>query len=253
MRKVIMKIITNWLSNIMAKYAILKGNNFAGLPGGSTELPIKFMNMILEDIKEHNKSVWILLQDLSKAYDWVDFTILRWAMKRVKILPSCIAFILDFFTYRKNAILMKRGLSDYYDVKIDIDQGEVISPLLWCIYFDPLLCEINQLNKGYILTYQWMSNVSKGIKQQLQEQIAALGFMDNANWISSTLEDLKDILAVANDYYNLTRAAINKEKSKLITNTTITHDLIPIRFESTIIPIQPSFEAVRFLEVKVNV
>jgi len=98
-----------------------------------------------------------------------------------------------------------------------------------------------------------MSNVSKGIKQQLQEQIAALGFMDNANWISSTLEDLKDILAVANDYYNLTRAAINKEKSKLITNTTITHDLIPIRFESTIIPIQPSFEAVRFLEVKVNV
>ncbi len=41
----------------MAKYAILKGNNFAGLPGGSTELPIKFMNMILEDAKEHKKPV----------------------------------------------------------------------------------------------------------------------------------------------------------------------------------------------------
>ena len=57
MKKVMMKIITNWLSHIMAKHAILKGNNFAGLPGGSTELPIKLMNMILEDAKEENKPV----------------------------------------------------------------------------------------------------------------------------------------------------------------------------------------------------
>ncbi len=167
MRKVVMKIITNWLSNTMAKHAILKGNNFTGLPGGLTELPIKLMNMILEDVKEHNKPVWILLQDLSKAYDRVDLTILRRAMEWMKISSSCINFILDFFIHRKNAILTKGGLSDYYDVKIDIDQDEVISPLLWYIYFDPLLCEINQLNKGYTLTHQWMSNISQKTKRQL--------------------------------------------------------------------------------------
>ncbi len=57
MKKAVMKIITNRLSNIMAKYGVLKGNNFAGLPGGLTELSIKIMNMILEDAKEHNKPV----------------------------------------------------------------------------------------------------------------------------------------------------------------------------------------------------
>ncbi len=41
----------------MAKHHILKGNNFAGLPGGSTEVPIKLMNMILEDVKENSKPV----------------------------------------------------------------------------------------------------------------------------------------------------------------------------------------------------
>ena len=45
----------------MATHGVLKGNNFAGLPGDSTELPIKLMNMILEDAKEHSKPVWILL------------------------------------------------------------------------------------------------------------------------------------------------------------------------------------------------
>ncbi len=57
MRKAVMKILTNHLSRVMVKYAILKGNNFVSIPGGLTELPIKLMNIILEDAKEHNKPV----------------------------------------------------------------------------------------------------------------------------------------------------------------------------------------------------
>ncbi len=61
LRKVVMKIITNRLSKIITKHSVLKGNNFTGIPGGLTELLIKIMNMIIEDAKEHNKPVWILL------------------------------------------------------------------------------------------------------------------------------------------------------------------------------------------------
>src|SRR6266498_634712 len=253
MRKAVMKLLTNQLSRIMAKHNVLKGNNFVGLPGGSTELPIKLMQMVLEDVKENNKPVWILLQDLSKAYDRIDLSILRKAIERVKIPSLYIDFILDFFTYRKNAVLTKGGLSNFYDVKIGIDQGEVISPLLWCIYFDPLLCEIDDLHKGYTLSHQWMSNVTNAEQQSLREQIAALGFMDDANWISDSLENLKEILAVADDFYSLTRAAINKEKSKLLTNATDGNSPIPIKFGQKIILIQPSKDAVRFLGVKINI
>jgi len=57
MRKAVIKILTNRLSRIMAKYNILRGNNFAGLPGSSTEALIKLMHMILEDAKENKKPV----------------------------------------------------------------------------------------------------------------------------------------------------------------------------------------------------
>ena len=77
----------------------------------------------------------------------------------------------------------------------------------------------------------------RGIQQQLNAQIAALGFMDDANWISSSLEDLENILEVADDFYTLTRAAINKDKSKLFTNTTLKKDLIPIKFGHNVIPL----------------
>ncbi len=116
-----MKILTNRLSRIIAKYAILKGNNFAGLPEGSIEFPIKLINIIMEDAKEYNQPVWILLQDLSKVYDRVDLTILRKVMKRVKIPDPYISFILEFFIHWKNAVLTKGEILEFYDVKIGID------------------------------------------------------------------------------------------------------------------------------------
>jgi len=80
-------------------------------------------------------------------------------MMRIKLLPFCIDFILDFFIQQKNAIFTADSITDYYNVKIGIDQGKIISPLLWCIYFDPLLCEINDLGYGYTLSYAHINNV----------------------------------------------------------------------------------------------
>jgi len=68
--------------------------------------------------------------------------------------------------------------------------------------------------------------------------------MDDANWISSSLDDLEDILAVADDFYTLTKTAINKDKSKLLTNTTMANNPISIRFEPTVVPIQLSSDVV---------
>ena len=84
-RKGFVKILTNRLSNIIAKYSVLRGSNFAGLPGGSTETPIKILNMLLEDANENNREIWILLQDLSKAYNCVDLSFFRKALLRIKI------------------------------------------------------------------------------------------------------------------------------------------------------------------------
>ena len=68
-RKSLVKVITNRLSIIIAKNNVLKGGNFAGIPGGSTFEPLRILNSIIENANNRNKELWILLQDLSKAYD----------------------------------------------------------------------------------------------------------------------------------------------------------------------------------------
>ncbi|CAI2169558.1 1337_t:CDS:2 [Funneliformis geosporum] len=42
------------------------------------------------------------------------------------------------------------------------------------------------------------------------ESVSSLAFIDDINWIASNQLNLKCILEVADDFYNLTRAILNK-------------------------------------------
>jgi len=66
-------------------------------------------------------------------------------MDHLKISSTFTDLILSFFTYRTNAIITSTSVTAPYDIKVGIDQGEVISPLLWTIYYDPLFCRIKGL------------------------------------------------------------------------------------------------------------
>ncbi len=79
---------------------------------------------------KNNKEVWFLFQDLSKAYDHVNIQLLRKCMLHLKISISFINLVLNFFTKRTNAIITSDSITMPYQMKVGIDQGEVISPLL---------------------------------------------------------------------------------------------------------------------------
>ncbi|PKC54628.1 hypothetical protein RhiirA1_476939 [Rhizophagus irregularis] len=55
LRKVLVKIVTKRLSKVIAERNILKGGNHAGLPGGSTEAPLRIINTCIEDAKKNNR------------------------------------------------------------------------------------------------------------------------------------------------------------------------------------------------------
>ncbi|GET02346.1 WD repeat-containing protein 3 isoform X1 [Rhizophagus clarus] len=81
-RKAFISLLNRRLSRILKNNNVLKGNQFAALPGNSTFEPIRMINEIIQDAKENNKELWLLSQDLGKAYDRVNIFMLEKAMKQ---------------------------------------------------------------------------------------------------------------------------------------------------------------------------
>ena len=153
-RKVTVKILTNRIANIFSTHKVLTGGNYAGLPGSTCITPIKILESIISDAKIYKKPLWILSQDISKAYDSVNLYMLDKAFDRLHLPPLFKQFIWSLFKNRKNSIITPFGLTPQYEVLVGIDQGEVISPLIWTIYFDPFLTELNEIATAPYITYE---------------------------------------------------------------------------------------------------
>src|SRR5215213_437953 len=257
-RKAMIRLLNNRLAKIFVNHQILKGNQFAGLPGTSTFEPIRILNALMDDAKEQKQEIWVLFQDLSKAYDRVNIFMLRKAMQRLKLPLAFIDLIENIFTERQNSVFTEVGLTDPYEMLVGIDQGEVISPLLWCIYYDPLLCEIEHQELGYNLTHHYRQNIYSTQEEYLSMCVGDLAFMDDTTWITETKDSLETILEIADDFYILNNIKVNKDKSELLVHdpkdAQLNKNPITLNFGNDQIIITPKLynESARILGVWVN-
>src|SRR6266480_2124354 len=140
-------------------------------------------------------------------------------MARLKIPEGFINLTLNLFQHRRNYVLTDVGVTQDFEVLVGIDQGEVISPLLWCIYYDPLLTRINRLQDvGYALTHSFQPDINNlDTTVSLKETVASLAFMDDTMWCSDSHTHLQEILAIANSFYAFTNIKTNDSKACLMT------------------------------------
>ncbi|GES88007.1 hypothetical protein GLOIN_2v1814043 [Rhizophagus clarus] len=127
-----------------------------------------------------------------------------------------------------------------------IDQGEVISPLLWCIYFDPLLTKLEQLQKGY--------NISDG---STSIHVPSKAYMDDTTIITDSKENLEVLLTTADSFFELASIKINYDKVELLLRNDSAYDASPINLSfgdkiTSIVPKSPK-ENIRILGVYFNV
>ncbi|GBC13571.2 RNA-directed DNA polymerase from mobile element jockey-like [Rhizophagus irregularis DAOM 181602=DAOM 197198] len=218
-RKSLVKLFYNRLASTLASNEVLKGGNFAGLPGGSCRNPIVVLESIIHDAHVNKSPLWILSQDISKAFDSVDLKMLRFALERIKLPASATKFILSLFMKRSNRVFTAHGTTPSYRVRIGIDQGEVISPLLWVIYIDPLLTVLkNEMMDPYILHAPSLSNpLAEASPDGLR--INNLVFMDDSTLISSSKSGMESMLSITEEFYQINNTSANHNKYVLITNS----------------------------------
>ncbi|EXX52969.1 hypothetical protein RirG_248320 [Rhizophagus irregularis DAOM 197198w] len=221
-RKCVVKVVTTRLSKILADNQVLQGGNFAGLPGGSTDVPIKMLDAIIHQRrfdKTDDQELWIVSQDISKAFDSIDLNMLRLALLRLHLPSLLIKFIINLFTRRNNKIITCHGDTPGYRVRIGIDQGEIISPLLWVIYLDPLLTTLNrEASDPFILKSSVLLDYSPIEYEQHNLPVSHITFMDDSTLIASSKRGIEDRLSITAEFYTLNNIQANSAKYILLSS-----------------------------------
>ncbi|CAB5369198.1 unnamed protein product [Rhizophagus irregularis] len=257
LRKMFMKIMTNRLSDAMVKYNILRGHQFAGLPKKSTFEPLRIIKELIDYANEENKELWFFLVDMSKAYDRVNIYMLRKAMKRIKIPEKLCNIIIGMFQGRTNQVFTPFGLTKPFEMMTGIDQGEIISPLLWIIFYDPLLDRLRKSDLGFKISVKEQLDIYEGLTRDKQLRFPACGYMDDTSFLTNNKLDMERILKIADSFYTLNDIKINKKKSALLIRFKEKKKLkneINLQFGNEEIGIQPIQHngSERFLGVWIN-
>src|SRR5437016_4531140 len=127
----------------------------------------------------------MLTQDISKAFDSISIHGPIKALEQLSIPHNIVRFISSLFTNRYMNILTAYGTTDIITAGDGIDQGDSISPLLWRIFYDPLLSTLTRYgSREYTIEVTWPydpTNTNTWTKDSTY--ISTSAYMDNTVWI----------------------------------------------------------------------
>ena len=197
-KKIFTKIITTRIANVICRYPILSKHNHVAIPNTSTALPISTLTHIINDAHANKKELWMLSQDMSKAYDTVHILLLIKALERIKIPKEICQLVNNIFAERHNSVITNHGTTNLYLVHDGIDQGETITPLLWRIYYDPLISRVSNQYRGYSLN---SSYITQQKAEKINSSFSVLAFMDDTMWIANSKQEMSNILLIASSFF----------------------------------------------------
>ncbi|KAG9297522.1 hypothetical protein G9A89_001462 [Geosiphon pyriformis] len=106
-----------------------------------------------------------------------------------------------------------------YRVCDGLDQGEVFLPLLWRIFYNPLLCKVKRHEHlcGYQINTKFVARTGK-IKTSggMSFFLAADAFVDNTIWVSNCQMSMQYVLNIASKFFAINDIFINNEKTVAI-------------------------------------
>ncbi|KAG9300794.1 hypothetical protein G9A89_023592 [Geosiphon pyriformis] len=181
--KILSKILSDRIFSAYSIYNVLYGDNFLVLKGTTTQSPIFAIGLVVENALKKNRELWLVLQDMKKAYDSVGWEHLEKCLVRIKMCDKFIRFFGSIYRGCTNQVMTDFGLTDGYCVHDGLDQGE----------------------SGRVESQTGLSSY-----------FATGTFVDDTIWVGSSQSATQHILDVASEFFQINDILINNNKTVAI-------------------------------------
>src|SRR5947207_15619991 len=94
-------------------------------------------------------------------------------LNRITLPKNFIELVMEISLNRFNKVIVGKETTEEYYVQDGIDQGEVWSPILWRIFYDPLLTRLKTIKKeaGYRIETKKKFKIKKKRRKKTKKRI----------------------------------------------------------------------------------
>jgi hypothetical protein len=162
-------------------------------------------SMILKESIEYymtnGSGVYCIMLDATKAFDRVEyFKLFKLLMER-KISPIAIRILLNMYTNHSVRVSWNGVFSDCFTGMNGTKQGGVLSPILFSIYLDGLLCELQRGGVGCCIGRMF---------------VGGLAYADDVALIAPTPDAMRKMLNICDKFAAEFSIVFNAKKSKCL-------------------------------------
>ena len=196
-------------------------------PNSSTVLCSTMVNETVQYYAENGgKPVYVLLLDASKAFDKVAFNVLFNELRNRSMCPRITKLLYYMYTNQVCTVKWNNELSDCFNVSNGVKQGGVISPLLFSCYIDNLFSQLQHSGLGCHVGLSYAG---------------AFGYADDIALLAPSLQCLKGMISICEEYARSHSITFNPNKSKLLCyNADLTGVVPQLYLNGEIIPVVES-------------
>ena len=136
-----MQILERIVDGLISQVVSIDDSQFVFVPVRSTTDAIFVVWQLQEKYLALNKRLYMAFVDLEKASNCVPWKVVWWALKKLGVEEWIVRLVQGMYTNAPSWVPVGKGYSKEFEVKVEVHQGSVFSPLLFIIVLEALSCE----------------------------------------------------------------------------------------------------------------
>jgi Reverse transcriptase (RNA-dependent DNA polymerase) len=165
----------------------------------STAMCTMVLREIINCYVSENSTVYCTFLDASKAFDKINYCRLFELLLRRRIPRTLLRLLLNIYTGQSVRVLWNGCLSSTFPVTNGVKQGGILSPILFCVYYDELLQELRRTNTGCHIG-SWF--------------VGVLAYADDLALLAPSASAMRKLLATCEQFSQRFSLSFNAAKSK---------------------------------------